>query len=116
MWDSSSDPVSGKYSTLWIDLEQNRSLCEELDNARSWSTLIEPYIFAVGHNDDFIIAKQHPAENGKINLAVTNYYIVDITTAEAKVSGPHPEKAFEKLRKDIGAEKITFHQLYPEHP
>lgn len=116
MWDSSSDTVTGKYSTLWIDLEENRALCEKLENEGSWSTLIEPYVFAVGHNDDFIIVKQHPAAHGMVNLAVTNYYIVNIRNPEAQVSGPHLEEAFEKLRRRVGASDIKFDQLYPERP
>jgi hypothetical protein len=35
---------------------------------------VPPYVFAAGHNDEFIIAKQHPSED----LNTTNYFIIDM--------------------------------------
>ena len=123
LFDSSSDRIIGKYIVLWIDLPQNQFISEETElNSTSSMGLIEEYVFAVGHDNDYIIAKQHPTngfENGfEINTKITNYFIIDmnrkILKKGEKVFGPLSEIKFNKLRKELKIENIEFDLTYPE--
>ncbi|MVN22487.1 DUF3997 domain-containing protein [Mucilaginibacter arboris] len=119
LFDSSSNRVTGKYEVLWIDLPENQMLTKESElHSSSSSTIIEPYVFAVGHNEHYIIAKQHPT-NGfqggyKINVNKTNYYILDIYREKDKVFGPLTLKQFDNLRSELNIENIEFDQTYPD--
>lgn len=112
MWDSDSNTITGKYSTLRIHLDENRMLCEETEHPGTWHTLIVAFVSAVVHNDDFIIAKQHPQRDGKTNFEKNNYHIIEVRSAEARASGACTKKAFEKLHNDVGAENTSFDQIY----
>lgn len=125
LFDSSSDRITGKYILLWIDLPQNQFISEETElNSSSSTGLIEEYVFAVGHDQDYIIAKQHPTsgfENGfEINTRVTNYFIIDMNRKTLKkgekIFGPLREVEFNKLRKELKIENIEFDMNYPEKP
>ena len=89
LFDSSSDKIIGQYIVIWIDLPKNQMLAkqDELHSSNS-STIIPAYVFAVGHDDNYIIAKQHPTngfEGGyKIHADTTNYYIIDIIIVRQK--------------------------------
>jgi hypothetical protein len=70
--DSSSDTIMGRYKVLWIGLQEQQFICEESEEYSTSCFALDPeYVFAVGHDDDFIIGKQHPTsgfENGfKVN-------------------------------------------------
>jgi hypothetical protein len=57
-----------------------------------------PYVFAVGHNDGFIVAKQYPVIYGledKVDVKTTNYFIIDM----AKESYNHQEGVIGPLTK-----------------
>lgn len=125
--DSDSDRITEKYIVLWIDWVETRSINEEIEKYSSSSTQIVPqYVFAVGHNDHFIIAKQHPTSdlNDKfeyeIDTTITNYFIIDIlkkeTPNESKLIGPLTQTKFDSLRKILKIEHIKFDQNYPEKP
>ena len=120
LFDSSSDRITGKYIVLWIDLPQNQMIAKEdkLHSSNS-STILEPYVFAVGHNENFIIAKQHPTngfEGGyKIHTDTTNYYIIDIYKEIDKVFGPFTLKQFDSLRTKLKIENLQFTKNYPDN-
>ena len=125
LFDSSSDRIIGKYIVLWIDLTQNQFISEETElNSSSSIGLIEEYVFAVGHNNDYIIAKQHPTngfKNGfEINSKITNYFIIDmnrkILKKGNKVFGPLSKMKFNELRKELKIEYIEFDMNYQENP
>ena len=125
LFDSDSDRIIGKYIIIWIDLPQNQTISEEIElNSESSIGLIQEYVFAVGHNEDYIIAKQHPTsgfENGfEINTKITNYFIIDMNRKTLKkgekIFGPLKEVEFNKLRKKLKIESIEFDMNYPEKP
>jgi hypothetical protein len=125
LFDSSSDIITGRYKVLWIDLKEQQFICEESEkHSTSCLTLVPEYVFAVGHNDNFIIAKQHPTssfETGfKIDTSVTNYYIIDINRRikreGEKAIGPLTEEQFDRKRKEFKIERIKFEMTYPEIP
>jgi hypothetical protein len=48
-------------------------------------TVIPEYIFSVGHNSNYIIAKQHPKPerfSSTVNTKITNYYIIDVKNSD----------------------------------
>jgi len=79
-------------------------------------------VFAVGNNDDFIIAKQHPCENTdrhymdydslKPNKAITNYYIIDTRNDRYKLHFYDNEKDFNDERIRFGIPKSLPFKFY----
>ena len=123
LFDSGSDRIIGKYIILWIDLQENQTISEQFELNSSSSTQIVPeYVFAVGHNNDFIIAKQHPTsgfEGGfEIDTSITNYYVIDmnrkILLKGNKHFGPLTKTEFDSLRLDLNITNIEFDMNYPE--
>jgi len=125
LFDSGSDKIIGNYKVLWIDIFSNQIICEaDKENSTSCSQLIGEYVFAVGHNSNFIVAKQHPTngfKNGyEVDTSVTNYFVIDIngkiTKSGDKVIGPLSKKEFDKTVSELNIETIKFDQSYPENP
>ena len=86
--------------------------------------IIRHDVFAVGHNDNFIIVKQHPCSNSERHLVdydshrpnkeVTNYYIIDIrknVNPYALHKFPN-EKTFEEGRRLLGVEDDLTYKFY----
>jgi len=125
LFDSGSDAIIGDYKTVWIDLYANQSISKEIElNSGSYYQVIGEYVFSVGHNNDYIIAKQHPTngfENGfQVNTKITNYFIIDLMSSKLnhreKVFGPLDKKNFDELRKKLKIENIEFDLNYTENP
>lgn len=69
--------------------------------------VISPCVYAVGFNDEFIIAKQHPLVNNQINKSVTNYFIIPIKNKVSRFEdlnkiGPLNKEEFNATRIEIG--------------
>lgn len=125
LFDSGSDQIIRNYKIQWIDMLSARSICKTPERYPDLcETLVLEYVFAVGHNSDFIIAKQHPTsgfENGyKVNTTITNYFIIDIKTNvrdnRKRVIGPLTAKQFEQSTLDLNIGEIEFDQTYTENP
>ncbi|WP_299901989.1 DUF3997 domain-containing protein [uncultured Aquimarina sp.] len=116
LFDSDSDKIIGKYEVQWVDIPNKRAICERYSTTVS-SVLIPEYVFAVGHNSEFIIAKQHPTngfEKGyQIDTSKTNYYIIDIRE-KSDVLGPLNLLDFNKKISELNITKIDFDQVYPD--
>ena len=114
--DSSSDRITGKYIVPWID----HSLSKEYElHSPSSSDILQPYVFAVGHNKDYIIAKQYPTSGFpgfQIHSDTTNYYIIDILNEKDSVYGPLTCKKFDSLRTLLKITDIPFEKTYPYVP
>jgi hypothetical protein len=83
--------------------------------------IIRHDVFAVGHNDNFIVAKQHPCQNVEPHLmhrdtlkpdkAITNYYIIDIGKGNEayQLYQFNDEQAYNDKRIALGVPKdLTF--------
>ncbi len=117
LFDSGSQRIIGRYEVLWIDLPQNQALTKvDKEHSSSSATLIEPYIFAVGHNDSYIIVKQHPTggfeKNYEIHTDTTNYYIIDIANDRDEIYGPLSLPKFDSLRLTLKITAIQFDKTY----
>ncbi len=95
LFDSGVEWRSGPYALTWVDLPNQVRFSYDMGQG-SWATLIEPQVFAVGANKQYVIAKQHP--NGKKDI--TNYFIIEMRVGQpwaaikGAVVGPLSEQSF----------------------
>lgn len=116
LFDSGQDVIVGEYEIGWIDIHETRAIYKQEE-------VIPAYVFAVGHNSKYIIAKQHPLkslENERVDYATTNYFIIDIEKHNNSfnnrgILGPLGEDSFNNLRREFRIEDLEFDMLYPEH-
>ena len=85
--------------------------------------IVSAYVYAVGHNKKFIIAKQHPVVNEsqeQVDTKKTNYFIIDMTKEnyyrQEGVLGPLTENQFDSLCKKLNVGQIEFNMSYPAKP
>ena len=116
LFDSDSDKIIGDYKTVWIDIPQTRSI--SINNGEQ---IIPAYVSEIGHNSNFIIAKQQPIKQGNIvtvHTDTTNYYIITVSNnsfQDKPVYGPLTKKSFDSLRQELKIENIKFDMFYPEY-
>lgn len=116
VFDSKEKTIIGPYKLGWIDLPETQSIYVEVRSSGSGPTLVDEYIFEVGYNEDYIIAKQHPTsgldDGNKINTSIIHYYIIDIREdfdpTNEKVLGPLTKSEFDKKREALGISEIPF--------
>ncbi|HWW40119.1 DUF3997 domain-containing protein [Pedobacter sp.] len=78
--------------------------------------VIPSTVFSVGHDDKYIIAKQHPfTYPSKVDTSITNYYILPIQkqtlSPELGLLGPLTFENFEAKRKKMGIVNILFENV-----
>lgn len=114
LFDSDSDKIIGDYETVWIDIPQTRSI-------NKGEEIVSAYVSEIGHNSNFIIAKQQPIKQGNIvtvHIDTTNYYIITVSNnsfQDKPVYGPLSKKSFDSLRQALKIENIKFDMFYPEY-
>ena len=112
LFDSDSDKIIGDYETIWIDIPLTRSI-------NKGEEIVPAYVSEIGHNSNFIIAKQQPIKKGHtvtVNKDTTNYYIITVSTnsfQDKPVYGPLNKKSFDSLRQELKIENIKFDMFYP---
>ena len=113
---SEHDLIIGNYYVGWIDMVSNRAIVYQYDS-NSYKGIVPSYVYAVGNNSDFIIAKQHPYSN---DLSVTKYFIVDLNKELRRdkdaVIGPMNEKEFDKKSIELKISEFEFDKAYEENP
>jgi hypothetical protein len=101
--------VDDYYLVADDDIEQSCIAVKE--SKYSYGIIISETVFAVGVDEFFIIAKQHPCDQWHSpNKKITNYYIIPIKNkiSENKYSnvlGPFPKEDFIKKREELGIDK-----------
>ena len=114
LFDSDSDKIIGDYETIWIDIPQTRSI-------NKGEQIVPAYVSEIGHNADFIIAKQHPIKEGNIvevHTDTSNYFIITVSAnsfQDKPVYGPLSRKSFDSLKHELKIENIEFNMFYPEY-
>ena len=124
LFDSSADTIEGRYNVGWIDVVSSRSISmADTDGGYGGIEIVPQYVYAVGHNEKFIVAKQHPVRDTKgekIDINETNYFIIDIRKEnyywQKGVYGPMTKKSFDSLSNSLKVGKIKFEMNYPENP
>ncbi len=97
LFDSGIPWKHAKYALIWIDDPRNVSLSYDAGEG-SWIGRIEPSVFAVGSDERYVVAKQHP----RGDKSITSYFIIEVAKdslyAEPKdvVVGPLTEEDFKE--------------------
>jgi hypothetical protein len=106
----SDEQVVGRYYLVAMDyVKEETSLSYKLEDG-NYVGVVDKTIFAVGFNDNYIIAKQHPSNN----RAITNYYIVPIykentLSPEKGLIGALTLEQFNEKRKEFNIpDEVTF--------
>jgi hypothetical protein len=94
--------VTRDYRLIAVDVFDQMTLSRRLPDGNAISRINET-VFAVGWNDRYVVAKQHPAKNRK----VTHYYYLDMSRdsiyadPSQSVTGPLTETEFKQHQADL---------------
>ena len=95
----SKERLVGRFAMWAVDALSDNSVVEESEDGRASRVLIPPTVFAVGFNDQFIIAKRHP-KSDQIDRSTTEFYVVSVV--DGQVHGPVDHEKFSALRARLG--------------
>ena len=102
LFDAGSRDITAGYELSWIDLpEENQFI-----NNKSGEGVISSHVYAVGFNNNFIIAKQYPKTKNFVHRNKTNYFIIEVR--KGNIIGPINKNAFEKKRRELKIDDIKF--------
>jgi hypothetical protein len=89
-----------------VDTRKQMAVVEFTSNGAD--VLVSESVFALGWDKSHIIAKRHPPDSsGKIDKAITQYFIVAVR--DRKVHGPLDEPGYRTQRRVLGvAESVDF--------
>lgn len=116
-----TEHITGNYYLTATDYaEEDLSVSDKLEEG-SFLGVVQPKVFEIGYDENYIIAKQHPAKFGVgVNENITNFFIIDLhkesnvvsSNDESNVIGPMTEKVFYLTRKKLKIpSKIRFHEV-----
>ena len=94
--------LTGDYRLVAVDVLEQMSVSRSLPGGNAIGRIDET-VFAVGWNDRYIVAKQHPANDRN----VTNYYYLDMSRDSAyadpnqSVTGPLAEAEFKRHQAEL---------------
>jgi hypothetical protein len=102
------EKLVGPYHLAAINTLEDMQVCYALSNGDTVGR-IEGTVYAVGWNDSFIVAKQHPHNN----RSITRYYVLDISRDSTYanpatcISGPLTEAEFRSMQSVFGLPTFT---------
>jgi len=87
----------------FIAVDDEKYMCIAYNNGGGAFNVISSTVFAVGYNENFIIAKRHPSQSFEpINKTITNYYIISIkNNPNNEAIGPLTLEQFYEKRKEL---------------
>lgn len=95
------EDLGNGYAVWAADTMQDAIIVRKGKGGSTSARVVQPTVFAYGWNDNFIIAKQHPRKDRKVDTSLTYWYIVEV--ASGKVHGPLSKDEFNKLRTKLKA-------------
>lgn len=111
--------IVGNYYVGWNDMESNRSIyIKESPESNSGRTIVSGYVFAIGNNSRYIIAKSSPGPNS----FGTAYHIIDsqgkyYTSADNNNYWMFmAESEFDSKSLELGISDLEFDRTYREDP
>lgn len=110
--------LNGQYYLSAIDVKEDMIIGYQ--DGDYGIGVIKEVVFAVGQNDRFIIAKQHPKDSSyNINKGVTNYFIIPFKekiakSVEKNIYGPLTMEEFEQKREDLNIQSVNFTILFKD--
>jgi hypothetical protein len=114
-FDSDSDHITGDYYLIWIDTYRNRSI-----NKKDGEGIVPETVFAVGHQNNFIYAKQLPyywTRDSVMRDDSIRYYIIERTTnfvQDKPVYGPLIKKSFDSLCRKLNISRVRYEIDYSD--
>ena len=109
--------ILDNYRVGWHDQESMRSLYKVWPGPNK-GRLIDDYILAVGHNDEFIIAQTLP--NLRDTSLIEYYVIVLMTTEDSEpdeaVMGPFDFSRFNEVKADFDISEMPFDTIFTKRP
>ena len=109
--------VAGRYYLVYTDTKNARALSYKAEEGL-YAGGVPPMVYAVWHNDDYIIAKQHPwNDDWEPAQNTTLYYIIPLKNPVSKFPdenfiGPLDKTEYEKKIKELKiTDKITFKEI-----
>ena len=96
----SKERLVGRFAMWAVDGVSDNSVVEESEDRRAARVVIPPTVFAVGFNDQFIIAKRHPKSDHQIDRSTTEFYVVSVL--DGQLHGPVDHEEFAALRARLG--------------
>ena len=67
--------IKDNYYLVAVDMDEQLAIAQPFSESM-YNEIITATVFAVGYNDKYLIAKQHPFKFPDENKAITNYYIM----------------------------------------
>ena len=111
----SSKKITDNYFLIAMDYEKEKTNLSYKISSGDYIGVITSTVFAVGYNEDFIIAKQHPRKfPNPPDKSITNYFIIPIKdkvrqSPDDNKIGPLTESEFKEKRKELGIpDEVTF--------
>ncbi len=110
--------LNGDYYLLAFDEDEEMSIGVQI--GEEGVGVIEATVFAVGQNENFIIAKQHPLISmGVIDKKTTNYFIIPLDLKVSKAVdrnyfGPLNLEQFEQKKRELNMKDIEFSIIFKE--
>lgn len=121
LFNSEFEHLTGDYNIGYSNRKAYRVICKSMLDADDIGGIIRvpPYVYAVGYDERFIIAKSHPIpgddHEGEPDTSITYFYVIDVT--DKSFSHPHaPPLTKEKFDSIISAnnlEHLKFTKHYP---
>lgn len=116
------EQIVGNYYLTALELKQGMTLSYNISNKKDvFIGVVNPTVFALGNNDNFIIVKQHPEKSAyKSDNTLTNYYIIPlkepiIKSPEKNVIGPMTKEEFEEMRVELEMpESLNFTKVFED--
>lgn len=106
LFDSGIPWRNGRFALLWIDVPDEVSLSYDEGNG-GWSEIIPARVFAIGSDDRYIVAQQHPGGD----KAITNYFILDTRQHDSRhragLVGPLTAAQFERKASELKLPPFT---------
>lgn len=97
------EQLVGPYRLIAVDTEDDLDLSYRLPGGDAIGR-VPATVFAVGWNDRYLVAKQHPSNN----RSITNYYVVDqskdgpLIDPSKTVAGPMSAAEYERASRELG--------------
>ena len=121
-WTDSQEEFSliNGYKVSWYDLESNRNLnrvVNGINDEKYIQPLITDYIFEIGYDSTFIIAKTHP----KFDTTIVEYYVVNtLYKTDLKnlkeLYGPMNKVSYESLLNTLEIDSLNNSIYFNEIP
>lgn len=117
--DRQEEIITGNYISYFNEAPTCRAIAKP--SGSNYTYVISGYVFAIGHEKEYIIAKRNPNPSCdfKVDTSKTEYFILQVDTLksiEKKQYGPLNSYSFDSIRQQLNIQNIKFDLIYPRQP